>query len=48
MIGHHGALGDAPGDLQLLETELARLQPLVRQLADVDGGTYREDSWRLR
>jgi CheY-like chemotaxis protein len=48
LIGHQGALGDAPGALQLLETELARLLPLVRQLADVDGGTYREDSWRLR
>lgn len=48
LVGHQGALGDAPGALQLLETELARLLPLVRQLADVDGGTYREDSWRLR
>jgi hypothetical protein len=48
LIGHQGALGDAPDALQVLETQLEKLLPLVRQLADVDGGTYREDSWRLR
>jgi protein-histidine pros-kinase len=48
LIGHQGDLGDAPAAVRLLETELARLLPLVRQLADVDGGTYQEDSWRLR
>jgi PAS domain S-box-containing protein len=48
LIGQQGALAEAPGALRLLETELSRLLPMVNELADMDGGTYKEDSWRLR